>query len=114
MNRRISPFCIMALVAAAAWLATLTGPLQAQPKGKDELVIGITQYPTTLHPSIESMLAKTYVLDMTRRPFTAYDASWQLVCMLCTELPSIEKGTARVEELAEGKKGIAVTYTIQP
>lgn len=113
MNRRIFAFCIMAMVAAATWL-TATSPLHAQPKGKDELVIGITQYPTTLHPSIESMLAKTYVLDMTRRPFTAYDASWQLVCMLCTELPSIEKGTAQIEELPEGKKGIAVTYTIQP
>lgn len=113
MNRRIFAFSIMAMVAAATWL-TATGPLHAQPKGKDELVVGITQYPTTLHPSIESMLAKTYVLDMTRRPFTAYDASWQLVCMLCTELPSIEKGTAKIEDLAEGKKGIAVTYTIQP
>lgn len=114
MNRRIFAFCIMAMIAAAAWIAGPATPLHAQPKGKDELVIGITQYPTTLHPSIESMLAKTYVLDMTRRPFTAYDASWQLICMLCTDLPSIEKGTAKVEELPEGKKGIAVTYTIQP
>lgn len=114
MNRRIFAFCIMAMIAAAAWIAGAATPLHAQPKGKDELVIGITQYPTTLHPSIESMLAKTYVLDMTRRPFTAYDASWQLICMLCTDLPSIEKGTAKVEELPEGKKGIAVTYTIQP
>ena len=110
MRRRFLAFCIMVLFAATAWV----GPADAQPKAKDELVIGITQYPTTLHPSIESMLAKTYVLDMTRRPFTAYDAHWTLVCMLCTELPSIENGRAKIEELPDGKKGIAVTYTIQP
>jgi peptide/nickel transport system substrate-binding protein len=110
MYRQILAFCPALLLAAT----TLAATGQAQPKTKDELVIGMTQYPTTLHPSIESMLAKTYVLDMTRRPFTAYDKDWKLICMLCTELPSIEKGTAAEETLPGGKKGIAVTYTIQP
>jgi peptide/nickel transport system substrate-binding protein len=110
MHRRIFAVCLAVLLTLAAW----AGMAHAQSQPKDELVIGMTQYPTTLHPSIESMLAKTYVLDMTRRPFTAYDASWKLVCMLCTELPSIENGKAVIEELPEGKKGIAVTYTIQP
>lgn len=89
----------------------LPGPARA---AKDELVIGMTQYPATLHPNIESMLAKTLVMSATRRPFTAYDAKWQLVCMLCTTLPTIENGLAKVEDLADGKKGVAVTYTIQP
>lgn len=110
MRHRILAICTAVSFAAAAFAA----PLHAQPKLKDELVIGMTQYPTTLHPSIESMLAKTYVLDMTRRPFTAYDKDWKLVCMLCTELPSLENGKAVIEELPDGKKGIAVTYTIQP
>ena len=105
---------VFALLAILTLAAAFAAPLHAQPKVKDELVIGMTQYPTTLHPSIESMLAKTYVLDMTRRPVTAYDKEWKLVCMLCTELPSIENGKAVPETLADGKKGIAVTYTIQP
>ena len=109
MHRRFS--AVLAILALAAAFAA---PLQAQPKVKDELVIGMTQYPATLHPSIESMLAKTYVLDMTRRPVTAYDKDWKVVCMLCTELPSIENGKAVPEILADGKKGIAVTYTLQP
>ena len=92
----------------------LAAPASAQPKARDELVIGMTQYPTTLHPSIESMLAKTYVLDMVRRPFTAYDKDWKLVCMLCTEVPTLENRRAVIEDLPDGKKGIAVTYTIQP
>ncbi len=110
MYRRILAFCTALLLAAT----TVAAVSHAQPKSKDELVIGMTQYPTTLHPSIESMLAKTYVLDMTRRPFTAYDKDWKLICMLCTELPSIENGKAVPEDLPGGKKGIAVTYTIQP
>ena len=28
------------------------------------------------------------------RPFTVYDPDWKLVCLLCTELPSIENGRA--------------------
>ena len=34
--------------------------------------------------------------------------------MLCTELPTLENGKAVIEDLPDGKKGIAVTYTIQP
>src|SRR3546814_9282384 len=57
---------------------------------------------------------------MTRRPLTVYDQQWELICMLCTELPSIEAGTAVPEDLppeVEGAgdgRGIAMTYTIQP
>ena len=110
MHQRILTFCATVCFA----MASLAAPLLAQPKVKDELVIGMTQYPTSLHPSIESMLAKTYVLDMARRPFTAYDKDWNLVCLLCTELPSIENGKAAPEAQADGKMGVAVTYTIQP
>ena len=79
-----------------------------------ELRIGITQFPSTLNPLIDSMLAKSYVLAMTRRPLTAFDQDWQLICMLCTELPSIENGLAVPEDLPDGKQGIAVTYSIHP
>ena len=79
-----------------------------------ELKIGITQFPSTLNPYIDSMLAKSYVLAMIQRPITAYDQNWQLVCLLCTELPTLENGLAKRETLAEGKQGIAVTYRLQP
>ncbi|MCH8197756.1 MAG: peptide ABC transporter substrate-binding protein [Proteobacteria bacterium] len=74
----------------------------------------MTQFPSTFHPNIDSMLAKTYVLSMARRPFTVHDKDWKLVCMLCTKLPTIENGLAVPEDLPNGKKGIAVTYTIRP
>ena len=100
------------LLALSAGLALLLGS-PAQPAA-GELKIGITQYPATLHPLIESMLAKSYVLAMTQRPITAYDQDWQLVCLLCVELPTIENGLAVPETLEDGSEGIAVTYRLQP
>ena len=81
---------------------------------RDQLTIGLTQFPSSFHPSIDTMMAKSYVLAMTRRPFTTYDKDWNLVCMLCTELPTIENGLAIPEKTPDGKQGIAVTYTIDP
>ena len=81
---------------------------------KASLSIGISQFPATFHPNIDSMLAKSYVLGMVRRPFTVYGHDWKLTCLLCTELPSIENGGAKLEQTPDGKPGIAVTYTIQP
>jgi peptide/nickel transport system substrate-binding protein len=99
---------------AMAFLALgLVAPTPAK-AAKDELVIGITQFPSSFHPTIDSMMAKTYILSMTRRPFTVYDKDWQLVCLLCTQLPTIENGLAKPEKTPKGAQGIAVTYTIRP
>jgi peptide/nickel transport system substrate-binding protein len=103
---------LSALLIGAATTAVLL-PSSAR-AAKDELVIGITQFPSSFHPLIDAMMAKTYVLAMTRRPFTAFDANWKLVCLLCTNLPTIENGLAVPEMTPEGKHGIAVTYTIHP
>jgi peptide/nickel transport system substrate-binding protein len=106
---------IRLFVLLSALLLTL--PAKAQPalpaKAKDELVIGITQYPVTLHPGIESMLAKTYVLAMARRPLTAYDPDWNLICMLCERLPTIDNKLAVPEKTIDGKQGVALTYTLR-
>jgi len=97
---------LIALVLAAA-------PIKAA-KSKDQLVIGITQFPSSFHPNIDSMLAKSYILAMTRRPFTLYDTNWANVCMLCTKLPTMENGLAKPERAPNGRRGVAVTYTIHP
>src|SRR5260370_31656257 len=51
---------------------------------------------------------------MARRPITAYDAHWQLVCMLCVSLPSFENGLAERVPLPDGKMGVRLIYTLQP
>jgi len=81
---------------------------------RDSLTIGITQFPSTLNPNIDAMAAKSYVLGMALRPFTVYDADWQLVCLLCVTLPSIDNGLAVPVDLADGKKGIDITFAIRP
>lgn len=96
----------------AASLA-LTGAAFAQQKA-GELTVAMTQFPATLNPHIDSMLAKTIVLHMTQRPLTTYDEKWQAICLLCTELPTIENGKAVRVDLPDGKKGVKVTYTIHP
>ncbi len=87
-------------------------PLEAAER--DALAIGITQFPSTLNPNIDTMAAKSYVLGLALQPFTAYDAEWKLVCLLCAKLPSIENGLAVPVDLPNGKKGIDITYTIRP
>ncbi len=80
----------------------------------NDLVIGISQFPSTLHPSFESMLVKSYVLGAVQRPFTAFDADWEPRCYLCLELPTFENGAAVVEPNDEGGDGVAMTYEIHP
>src|SRR5437763_7464844 len=96
--------------SAVALLLLLASPAAA----RDALTIGITQFPATLNPNIDAMAAKSYVLGMALRPFTVFDADWKLVCLLCMTLPSIENGLATPVDLADGKKGIDLTFTIRP
>lgn len=83
----------------------------------ETLTIGITQYPSSFHPTLVSMLAQRYVEGLTLRPITVYDHDWKLVCMVCTELPTIENGGAKretYEKDGETKEGMAVTYSLHP
>ncbi len=100
-----------ALFACLAALAP--DPGEAAAEGR-ELTIGIIQFPATLNPSIDAMAAKSYVLGAALRPFTVYDADWQLACLLCVKVPSLEDGDAVPVDLADGKKGIDITFTIRP
>jgi peptide/nickel transport system substrate-binding protein len=95
---------------ALAGLVAFSAPVS----GRGQLVIGVSQFPPTLNPAIDAVLAKSYVLGMARRPITAYDAHWQLVCMLCVTLPSFENGLAERVPLPDGKEGVRLTYTLQP
>ena len=103
--RRLSAILLLILAFA------LPGSARA---ARDELVIGITQFPSTFNPNIDAMAAKSYILGMAQRPLTTYDADWKLICMLCTELPTLENGKAKIEKQDDGSDGIALTYTIQP
>jgi len=98
------------LALAIALLATSHGA-RAE---RTELVIGVTQFPPTLNPALNASVAQSFVLGMARRPFTVFDQDWELVCLLCTGLPSFENGLAVKEVLDDGTTGVAVTYSIHP
>ncbi len=100
------------LALPIALALALAAPAVAQPV-RDTLTIGITQYPSTFHPNIENMAAKSYVLGFARRPLTAYGADWRLACLTCETLPSIENGLAERETTPDGKQGIRVTYRLR-
>lgn len=92
------------LLSVALAVCCLAAPVHA----KDELVVGMTQTPGTWNPLISSMLAKSLISNMTARPITAYDATSRLVCLVCTELPTVENGKARIVDLPNGKKGMEI------
>jgi len=93
----------LALVLAAASVA-------AQPR--DTLTIGMTQFPSTMHPMFDSMAAKSYALNMARRPLTTYDKDWRLVCVLCETLPTFENGGAKRVALPDGKEGVEIAFSL--
>jgi len=96
-----------------ASLLALTALVASPAQAKDELVVALTQMPGTWNPVISSMLAKSLIANMTARPLTAYDADWQLVCLACTELPTVENGKARVIDLPDGKKGMEIDVELR-
>ena len=96
---------IRALVAIFVFFAALM-PLEAAAR---TLTIGTTQFPSTLNPNIDSMLAKSYLLGLTMRPLTQHDHEWEPRCVLCVTLPTIENGLAEEEATIEGGRGMAIT-----
>jgi peptide/nickel transport system substrate-binding protein len=88
--------CVLALLAAApAW-------------GKDDLVIGVSQFPASMHPDIDPEQVKAYVLGFAMRPLSAFDKDWKNTCMLCTELPTLQNGLVHIEG-----SGMAVTVKLR-
>ena len=91
----------MTAALVALGLSVLAGQAQA---AKDDLVIGIGQFPTGFNPNLTSHVAASYIRGMAHRPFTVYDADWELICMLCVELPDLDKGTAREWTTPDGER----------
>ena len=104
---------IRRILLALLTIGILGGPAANRAWAKDELVLAMTQMPGTWNPIISSMLAKSLIANMTARPVTAYDADWKLVCLVCTELPTLENGKARVVDLPDGKKGMEIDVELR-
>ena len=112
-HAKLVPLYILAIAGGLYAIpdAHSRAPKPAEPQ---HLNIGISQYPSTLHPLFDAMVAKSLILGAAQRPMTAHNAQWEPICLICTELPSYENGLAKREARADGKTGIAATYKIKP
>ena len=99
--------------ARAAWFATAL-LLASTAHAKDTLVIGVSQFPSELHPDIDPEAIKGYVLAFADRSITAFDKDWNNTCLLCTQVPSLANGLARLETQPDGRPGMAVTVKLRP
>ena len=98
----------------AICLAASVAGAHAQPARHDQLVVGMTSFPSSEHPYIDPLIVKSWVLGFASRQVTMFMPDWQNVCALCTELPSLENGRVTRETQPDGKPGLAVRWTLRP
>ncbi len=96
-------------VAAVALICAAAGPARA----RDELIIGVSQFPSSLHPNIDPEVIKGYALSFALRPTTAFAPDGPNGCIACTELPTLQNGLVTLEPRADGKPGMAVKLTLR-
>ncbi|MBV9738269.1 MAG: hypothetical protein JOZ30_01390, partial [Hyphomicrobiales bacterium] len=101
----------MSVVLGFAGTSAMVGAARA---GHDELTIGISQFPSSLHPYIEAEDVKLYVLGFVTPRVTGYGEGAKLSCILCTQVPTVQNGLAKIEDRADGQKGMAVTLELKP
>lgn len=88
----------------------MTVSVAANPTNQ-ELKIGISQEFENLNPMIMTMSATSYIYSMAGRTLTTLDADLKWIPQLAKEIPSLEKGTAKIEDL-QGQKKIVVQWEI--
>jgi peptide/nickel transport system substrate-binding protein len=98
--------------AALALGLSVAAAATAAPTNK-QLTIGVSQEFENLNPIIRQMVASTYIGYMAMHPLVAINADWKWQCYLCTELPTIENGKAKVVD-EKGKKKVVVNWEIKP
>src|SRR5665647_3371990 len=103
------------LIGALALLLHLFSPSPALAQtARDTLVIGMSQYPPSMHPGIDPTVAKNYAIRFGYLPIATYDDDRKMQCFLCTEVPTIANGRAKLVDLGGGKKGLTVKFTLHP
>lgn len=89
---------------------TLAVPVLAAPTNA-ELKIGISQEFETLNPLVMTMSASAYMYRMVGRSLVVLTPEGKWVAQLAKEIPSLEKGSAKIIE-AGGKKHIQAVWEI--
>ncbi|MFN9066502.1 MAG: peptide ABC transporter substrate-binding protein, partial [Bdellovibrionales bacterium] len=90
-------------------LFLIISPLAKSAPNNKELKIGISQEFENLNPMIMTMSATAYIFSMVGRTLTTLDSNLKWVPQLAKEIPSLEKGTAKIVE-QNGKKKVVVQW----
>ncbi len=98
-------------LAAAVVAAALSSATPA--RARDQLTIGVAQFPSSLNPYTDPEVIKGYVLGFAFRGVAGRDADWKQICFMCASLPTVENGGAWIEDRPGGEKGIAVKLTLR-
>ncbi len=105
---------------ASAQGAAVRAPAEGAPApgqkapSRDTLVIGLSSFPTQMHPSINPEAVKAYIEGFAQRPVTAFDTTWTNTCLYCAQLPTVENGLVEIEERPGALPGMAVTVKLKP
>jgi peptide/nickel transport system substrate-binding protein len=96
---------------ALAWVL-LAGGAQAQPR--DTVTMGLAQFPADMHPFITNLSVKSYILAAGLRGMTGFSKDGRVICVLCTELPTLANGRAKITKRADGTDGMETLFTLKP
>ncbi|SEC93250.1 peptide/nickel transport system substrate-binding protein [Rhizobiales bacterium GAS188] len=105
---------VRTMAGAMLGLAALGGWSPAANAAHDDLTIGISQFPSSLNPYVDSESVKDYVLGFVTPRIMGYGEEAENVCILCAQLPTVQNGLAKIEDRADGTKGMAVTIKLKP
>ncbi len=98
------------LAAALFALLAAIAPARA---AHETLTLGVSAFPSGLHPYFDPEVIKGYILAFAIRPITAFNAEWRNTCMLCTELPTLANGRVKLETRANGSPGMSIRLTLR-
>ena len=103
------------VVLLVALLASAPAQVHAQTQAKrDTLTIGMVEFPQDVHPDITNQLVRSYVHGFARRGVARFTAEGALICILCTEIPTLANGRAVVSQQPDGRQFLSVRFTLRP
>ena len=94
-------------------MSAMTGMSAAIAQPRDTLNVGMVQFPPDLHPNITVTSVKDTILATSRRGMTGFSATGDVLCQLCTEVPSVANGRAKVVRRPDGTEGMEVLFTLK-
>lgn len=109
---------VQRMAKAAAWASGLcaafaVGVPAAVAAPRDTLNVGMVQFPPDMHPYITVTSIKDYVLNAARRPMVGYSEKGEVLCVSCTDLPTLANGRAKLVKRSDGSDGMEVFFTLK-